>query len=766
MCSLMIGLVFGMALLLISMAATGAFSTRKPNLIIYSDSNRKLYDGSPLTDRGWDIEGELKDGHEAKAVFKGTRTEAGESENVIEITITDTMGMDVTADYNIEYQFGTLTVEPRRLLIIGETKGLKNGVLDASCYQISSSCDGLISGHREKISFTEGIADVVISNYEGKDCTKNYFIILQLDGNMFIPQNGDQNVPLFSVYSDISDKVYLKIGNYGDYLSGENWTSAPRYDKLIAEKYSASYLTSITLSVQKNNPAVSIQIQSLCGYYALPYYMLDGDYQIQTSDSMYSGDTANPYSVNYYRYPEDAKNLSTSLIDYERDYRKFVYANYLNLDDTSRNYMNGLIQKQGFSASDAKIVKKVASFIQTAATYNLDYPKSLETEENVAIAFLEEYKEGVCRHYAISATLLFRALGIPARYCVGAVAFTEAGEWTEVPAGWAHAWVEVYLDGIGWVFVEVTGGNIFEGSGGAGGNGDSGIGGNEEEDGGGNGEIEGDENESDKPEAGEDDERIKIKPVTVRALYDGKTHSAVNKVTGLEELEKQGFTYRVNVSGQSSQVGKTETVIESIHIYNRSGQDVTDQYKLKFEKGLIHIYYNAFTFTSNSVEKIYDGKPIETLPQITYNRTMLDRYNMTVEFELPEDMPVEVGSHLNRFVVKLYQNGQDVTDFYWVQYEFGKLNIKTQEITFKAQDAQKSYDGTELICHEYVITEGSLLAGHYVGDDIQYVGSQTSIGRSDNKITHISIYDENGNDVTKNYTISLLAGKLRVTRAK
>jgi transglutaminase-like putative cysteine protease len=53
--------------------------------------------------------------------------------------------------------------------------------------------------------------------------------------------------------------------------------------------------------------------------------------------------------------------------------------------------------------------------------------------------------------------MLFRALGIPARYTVGFFAEAKSGESVDVTAQNAHAWVEVYVDNIGWVYVEVTG---------------------------------------------------------------------------------------------------------------------------------------------------------------------------------------------------------------------------------------------------------------------------------------------------------------------
>ena len=46
----------------------------------------------------------------------------------------------------------------------------------------------------------------------------------------------------------------------------------------------------------------------------------------------------------------------------------------------------------------------------------------LDEEANIVTAFLSDrYTEGVCRHYASAATMIFRALKIPARYTIGYV---------------------------------------------------------------------------------------------------------------------------------------------------------------------------------------------------------------------------------------------------------------------------------------------------------------------------------------------------------
>ena len=55
--------------------------------------------------------------------------------------------------------------------------------------------------------------------------------------------------------------------------------------------------------------------------------------------------------------------------------------------------------------------------------------------------------------------LAYRSFGIPARYAEGYLlpqSRTAAGELVPLSGEDAHAWVEIYLDGMGWVPVDVT----------------------------------------------------------------------------------------------------------------------------------------------------------------------------------------------------------------------------------------------------------------------------------------------------------------------
>lgn len=70
--------------------------------------------------------------------------------------------------------------------------------------------------------------------------------------------------------------------------------------------------------------------------------------------------------------------------------------------------------------------------------------------------FLLDAQEGYCSHFATAFVLLARAQGFPARYVQGFCVPIEDGKETTVTSDMAHAWPEVYLDGIGWIPYEPT----------------------------------------------------------------------------------------------------------------------------------------------------------------------------------------------------------------------------------------------------------------------------------------------------------------------
>jgi protein-glutamine gamma-glutamyltransferase len=72
------------------------------------------------------------------------------------------------------------------------------------------------------------------------------------------------------------------------------------------------------------------------------------------------------------------------------------------------------------------------------------------------VDFVEVTKLGYCQHYAGAMAVMLRLLGIPSRVAVGFTAGTwKAGVWT-VTDHQAHAWVEAWFDGFGWLAFDPT----------------------------------------------------------------------------------------------------------------------------------------------------------------------------------------------------------------------------------------------------------------------------------------------------------------------
>jgi transglutaminase-like putative cysteine protease len=111
-------------------------------------------------------------------------------------------------------------------------------------------------------------------------------------------------------------------------------------------------------------------------------------------------------------------------------------------------------------ASEAReptqVVNRALQLFNTQFTYTLEPP--LLESANPYDEFLFDVKRGFCEHYAGSFTLLMRAAGIPARVVTG----YQGGEINPlnrellVRQADAHAWVEVWLEGRGWLRVDPT----------------------------------------------------------------------------------------------------------------------------------------------------------------------------------------------------------------------------------------------------------------------------------------------------------------------
>jgi protein-glutamine gamma-glutamyltransferase len=142
-------------------------------------------------------------------------------------------------------------------------------------------------------------------------------------------------------------------------------------------------------------------------------------------------------------------------------WNKEVWTHYTQYPDDKR--YQELAQKcvqqlpQQFRNSDFARAVAVKLYLDKTVTYTMK-ANHVGMDDPVA-HYLFEDPRGYCVHQAHAAVYLWRSLGLPAR--VGAGYATDArnrgnGSAILLRSGEAHAWPEVYLDGVGWTIVDIS----------------------------------------------------------------------------------------------------------------------------------------------------------------------------------------------------------------------------------------------------------------------------------------------------------------------
>lgn len=224
----------------------------------------------------------------------------------------------------------------------------------------------------------------------------------------------------------------------------------------------------------------------------LPYFSSDADCVISDNADSQAVQTVyyTPYLGKY-----DEKTDAFVLPEY---YDVYVNQFCLQVPDEIRSSLEDYCVEQEFpgivsgefndAPADPENINAyrlaVARAIYSHYVEDFDYTMSPGTtpyRQDFVEYFLTTQKRGVCAHFAASATMLLRTMGIPARYvegyCIplstmsngqgidanydewyqGPTQVAEKGVLTvDVTDAQAHAWVEIYLEGYGFVPFEMT----------------------------------------------------------------------------------------------------------------------------------------------------------------------------------------------------------------------------------------------------------------------------------------------------------------------
>lgn len=206
-------------------------------------------------------------------------------------------------------------------------------------------------------------------------------------------------------------------------------------------------------------------IKTTTAFNALYPYMLTNSYKYGFIDS--DLETFNPkvikpgksYSIKFKEYNTDQKTLL------EKSSGKWEYAISLA---KYRELPNG-IPSRVYDLANEITGKYSSPYMKASAIENYlktNYPYSKDTSilpegRDFVDYFLFDEKKGSCSYYATALAVMARMVDIPSRYVEGfVIPYTQNSDgYREILNSDAHAWVELYFDGVGWVTFDPTPGN-------------------------------------------------------------------------------------------------------------------------------------------------------------------------------------------------------------------------------------------------------------------------------------------------------------------
>lgn len=263
-----------------------------------------------------------------------------------------------------------------------------------------------------------------------------------------------------------SKPVYLR-GSVKHTYNGTNWTSEEmtayktnsgnNFDfQVLGSKNKTDYLRHITIS--NRNFASTTLFSPL-----FPISVdLKGNNDIYVDDDMilyypYGIYKNESYTVHYTEELPYDKLMEIGLNRKKTDIKNL--SDYLQTSDTLTLRTIELTKEIVKDAkTDYEKALSIENYLKKNYTYTLDVD-DFSTSDNPDFVdyFLFESKEGYCTYYASAMVIMLRTSGIPSRYVEGYVANDEIDPLEyKVSQSNAHAWVEAFIEPVGWMSFDPT----------------------------------------------------------------------------------------------------------------------------------------------------------------------------------------------------------------------------------------------------------------------------------------------------------------------
>jgi len=261
-----------------------------------------------------------------------------------------------------------------------------------------------------------------------------------------------------------SEKVYLR-GTVNHIYSGYSWESYnfPFLQRKVGTTYNyftfeeRDYYEEEYISILNHKFASTTIFSPLWPTEVITEngvnILVSKDREIISSDGVYDGEN---YFVKVQKPKPYGVLISKGIDNKKEDLEdKSVYLSLPQDVITQRTLELAKLITSGLDDDFNKAVA-IEKYLRENYKYNIDVVNVPEDRDFVDF-FLFESKEGYCTYYASAMAILLRLEGIPTRYVEGYIAQDRiSDDIFEVRQEHAHAWVEAFIEPVGWMLFEPT----------------------------------------------------------------------------------------------------------------------------------------------------------------------------------------------------------------------------------------------------------------------------------------------------------------------
>ena len=243
-----------------------------------------------------------------------------------------------------------------------------------------------------------------------------------------------------------------------------------------------------------------------------------------------------------------------------------------------------------------------------------------------------------------------------------------------------------------------------------------------------------------------------VTAATKNKVYDGKALTS-NECSASNLVS--GHTITCTNNGTITDVGSVANSVNTVKITDSNGNDVTDTYSVTKVNGKLTVTKaNSTNPTLTAYEGIYDATSHTFTISGGVGGTINYSTNNGTTWTTTKPTRTTAGTTTVQVKIVGDKNHNDTSVISTT------IKIDKRAITVKAAVAEKTYDGTVLTKTDGCESTTNLVSGHEA--KCTNTGALLNAGSSGNTLSAVSVVSATGADVTDNYEITKVGGRLTV----